>query len=133
MVTPQQPPDWLDEWLADTLSGKEPTKPLLGSYSPIYDCRWCRHPQHGLKCTTCPCESSWTCRDDSWRPPVHSLIDKQKRELCDQTGVDGWVAKFAVTGIATTPTAVGATLAWRIKANLTNPDYVNPDSVKDPA
>ena len=89
-----RPPEWLDDWL-DTPRREQ-------GYSAVIEfpkCRSCRHPEHGLPCRTCTCESSYTAQDDSWRPVGTFRVDRDAEAAMHFFGCDGWVAK-AIIGLA---------------------------------
>lgn len=96
----------------DALAGGEPP-------AEPYDlrCSWCPHPWHGVHCEedcACKCESSLTCRDDSWRPRLTQSNADRAAIVMHDTGCDGWVAKLA-SAYAVIP---GIPAPQRIKSHL---------------
>lgn len=91
-------PDLADEIVVSalTLQGHPETRPAGATA-----CRWCGHAWHGTPCSTdasnksaCRCDSSFTCRDDSWRPRYGGSWVYRAERWMDVTGVDGYTAKW---------------------------------------
>ena len=102
---PRIPFPRLDPDLADSLVGmslRAQSHPEVSrSTRPLGSCRWCTHAWHGAGCesdknssSACRCESSFTSRDDSWRPRYIDGWVYRAHRLMDRTGVDGYVAKW---------------------------------------
>jgi hypothetical protein len=116
---------WDDgDFIDECLQRGEASRPMLGVVTSDR-CRWCGHVQHGFQCPgSCRCDSSFSSRDDSWRPPstTSPATGNLVRELAHNCGVDGWTAQAAVIG-ACTP--ADQARAWRVKQALLNP-YITP-------
>lgn len=104
-----QLPDWYDDWYAETADdAPRRTVTSAGSRARHFgNCRWCGHKEHGFKCADCKCDSTWGCRDDSWRPhPLYTRMGEAGRLMHDH-GVDGYVAYRATVPVVAEDARLG--------------------------
>jgi hypothetical protein len=59
-----------------------------------FECYWCAHAEHGLKCGDCRCPTSYDHRDETWRPARQYTEEWKLSMTMDTLGCDGWVARF---------------------------------------
>lgn len=97
---PRVDPD-LDDALVGMSLRSESHPEASRSTRPLGSCRWCTHAWHGAGCTSdsdsstaCRCDSSFTSRDDSWRPRYVEGWVYRTHRLMDATGIDGYAAEW---------------------------------------
>lgn len=110
-------PDWYEDFLEETLAKGQPQAPAVDVFVEGQHCRWCGHHVHGFVCHSCRvCESSWTARDDSWRPRDDYSLRYMVSKFMDRHGVDGYVATIAAGYV---PTVEAQVRGYRIRRILT--------------